>query len=143
MQLSSVVDGCDGELARLRHLATARGGWLDTMLDRYADAAVVVGITVGYAAGHPGVLPWLGGMAAITGFLLASYATKEYALSHGAPYPNDWLNRVKRPRPTTVRDRLWGTARVSLLRHGRDGGALPSRDRGHPRQGVAVATDGP
>ena len=42
VQLSSVVDGCDGELARLRHLATARGGWLDTMLDRYADAAVVV-----------------------------------------------------------------------------------------------------
>ena len=72
------------------------GGWLDTMLDRYADAAVVVGITVGYAAGHPGVLPWLGGMATITGFLLASYTTKEYALSHGAPYPNDWLNRVKR-----------------------------------------------
>ena len=26
VQLSSVVDGCDGELARLRHLATARGG---------------------------------------------------------------------------------------------------------------------
>ena len=66
------------------------------MLDRYADAAVVVGITLGYAAGHAGVLPWLGGMAASTGFLLASYATKEYALSHGAPYPNDWLNRLKR-----------------------------------------------
>ena len=96
VQLSSVVDGCDGELARLRHLATARGGWLDTMLDRYADAAVVVGITLGYAAGHAGVLPWLGGMAASTGFLLASYTTKEYALSHGVPYPNDWLNRVKR-----------------------------------------------
>ena len=96
VQLSSVVDGCDGELARLRHLATARGGWLDTILDRYADAAVVVGITLGYAAGHAGVLPWLGGMAASTGFLLASYTTKEYALSHGVPYPNDWLNRVKR-----------------------------------------------
>ncbi|MEE8129016.1 MAG: NTP transferase domain-containing protein [Vicinamibacterales bacterium] len=96
VQLSSVVDGCDGELARLRHLATARGGWLDTMLDRYADAAVVVGITLGYAAGHAGVLPWLGGMAASTGFLLASYTTKEYALSHGTAYPNDWLNRLKR-----------------------------------------------
>ena len=66
------------------------------MLDRYADAAVVVGITLGYAAGHAGVLPWLGGMAASTGFLLASYTTKEYALSHGTPYPNDWLNRLKR-----------------------------------------------
>ena len=102
VQLSSVVDGCDGEVARLRHQATARGGgggaarWIDTMLDRYADAAVVVGITLGYAAGHASVLPLLGGMAASTGFLLASYATKEYALSHGAPYPNDWLNRLKR-----------------------------------------------
>ena len=96
VQLSSVVDGCDGEVARLKHQATARGGWLDTMLDRYADAAVVIGITLGYAAGHAGVLPWLGGMAASTGFLLASYVTKEYALSHAAPYPNDWLNRLKR-----------------------------------------------
>ena len=107
-------------------------------------AAVVVGITVGYAAGHPGVLPWLGGMAAITGFLLASYTTKEYALSHGAPYPNDWLNRVKRRDLRLFVIACGGLVGVSLLRHGRDGGALPSRDWGHPRHGeVAVATDGP
>ena len=37
------------------------GGWLDTMLDRYADAAVVVGITLGYAAGHPAYSPGLAG----------------------------------------------------------------------------------
>ena len=96
VQLSSVVDGCDGEVARLRHLATSSGAWLDTMLDRYADTAVVVAITLGYAAGHPGALPWLGGLAASTGFLLASYSTKEFALTHGAPYPDDILARVKR-----------------------------------------------
>ena len=96
VQLSSVTDGCDGEVARLRHLATSNGAWLDTMLDRYADAAVVMAITLGYAIGHPGVLPWLGGLAASSGFLLASYSTKEFALTHGAPYPDDVLNRLKR-----------------------------------------------
>ena len=96
VQVSSVVDGCDGEVARLRHLATPSGAWLDTMFDRYADTAVVVAVTLAYAAGHPGVLPWLGGLAASTGFLLASYSTKEFALTHGAPYPDDMLARVKR-----------------------------------------------
>ena len=95
VQFASVVDGCDGEIARLRHLATARGAWLDTMLDRYADSAVVVALTLGYATGHPGVLPWLGGFAAMTSFLLASYATKEFALRSGTSYPNDWLARLK------------------------------------------------
>ena len=95
VQFASVVDGCDGEIARLRHLATARGAWLDTMLDRYADSAVVVALTLGYATGHPGVLPWLGGFAAMTSFLLASYATKEFALRSGMSYPNDWLARSK------------------------------------------------
>ena len=95
VQFASVVDGCDGEIARLRHLATARGTWLDTMLDRYADSAVVVALTLGYATGHPGVLPWLGGFAAMTSFLLASYATKEFALRSGTSYPNDWLARLK------------------------------------------------
>ncbi len=95
VQLASVVDGCDGEIARLRHLSTARGAWLDTMLDRYADSAMVVALTLGYTAGHSGVLPWVGGFTAITGFLLASYSTKEFALRHGAAYPNDWLARLK------------------------------------------------
>ena len=95
VQIASVVDGCDGEIARLRHLATARGAWLDTMLDRYADSAIVVALTLGYTAEHSGVLPWLGGFAASTGFLLASYSTKEFALRHGASYPNDWLARLK------------------------------------------------
>ena len=66
------------------------------MLDRYADTAIVMAITLGYAAGHPGVLPWLGGLAASTGFLLASYSTKEFALTHGVPYPDNVLNRLKR-----------------------------------------------
>jgi len=102
VQFSSVVDGCDGEVARLRQIASPRGGWLDTMLDRYADLAVVVAITFAYSSsylghpGHPGALTWMGGLLALSGFFMASYVTKEYALRHGKPYPADFLNRIKR-----------------------------------------------
>ncbi len=66
VQFSSVVDGCDGEVARLRQIASPRGGWLDTILDRYADLAVVLAITFAYSSsyaghpGHPGALAWMG-----------------------------------------------------------------------------------
>ena len=96
VQMSSIVDGCDGEIARLKHWATNRGAWLDTMLDRYADIAVTLAITLAYARHHPSPLVWLGGMVALSGFILAGYVTKEYKIRHGRPYPNDLVNRLKR-----------------------------------------------
>jgi CDP-L-myo-inositol myo-inositolphosphotransferase len=95
-QAASVVDGCDGEVARLRQATTPRGAWLDTVLDRYADMALVVAITFAYASRHPSALPWLGGMITASGFVLASYVTKEYSLRHGRSYPHDLLDRIKR-----------------------------------------------
>ncbi len=96
IQLASVVDGCDGEIARIKLLQSSRGAWLDTMLDRYADLAV--GIAVTFAASRQYSAPWIwpAGLVAIMSFLLASYVTKEYELRFGKPYPNNQLNRLKR-----------------------------------------------
>jgi CDP-L-myo-inositol myo-inositolphosphotransferase len=96
VQASSVLDGCDGEIARLKRRATRRGAWLDTILDRYADSAVTLAITLAAARLWDGPWVWLGGMVALAGFILASYTTKEYAIRHQSPYPNDVLNRLKR-----------------------------------------------
>ena len=96
VQAASVIDGCDGEIARLKHLSSPRGAWLDTVLDRYADLAVTLAVTFAYAAVHPGPLPWIIGFLAAFGFILASYVTKEFAIRMGEPYPNDILNRLKR-----------------------------------------------
>lgn len=96
VQGSSILDGCDGEIARLKYRATRSGAWLDTILDRYADLAVTVAITFAHARSHADPLVWLGGMVALAGFILASYTTKEYVIRHGYPYPNDILNRLKR-----------------------------------------------
>lgn len=84
VQAASILDGCDGELARLKFLQSKRGAWLDTLLDRYADAAVAVAMTIAAAADGT-LMPWIIGMAALLGFMLPSYATKEFELRFRHP----------------------------------------------------------
>ena len=47
--LQSIVDSCDGELARLRFQFSALGQWLDNVADDVVDSALMV--TLGIAAG--------------------------------------------------------------------------------------------
>jgi len=66
--LSGFCDALDGVLARLYQQTTTFGGFLDSLLDRYADAAVYMGIIVG------GLCDALWGLIALTGSLLVSYS---------------------------------------------------------------------
>ncbi|HUT87340.1 MAG TPA: NTP transferase domain-containing protein [Candidatus Heimdallarchaeota archaeon] len=97
IQLGSVLDGCDGEVARLTFRSSRFGAWLDTLLDRYGDAAVAVGITWGFWRLYPTPWVWFGGMIALTGFLLTSYTKKEYALRYRKSIPRGiWMRLIKR-----------------------------------------------
>ncbi|MFC2069473.1 CDP-alcohol phosphatidyltransferase family protein [Chloroflexota bacterium] len=73
VQLSSIVDGIDGSLARLRGMTSEFGGFLDSVLDRYADIFIVLGLTIWslFHEPYPGI--WLAGMLAITGIICISY----------------------------------------------------------------------
>lgn len=76
IQASSIVDGVDGDLARLQGRTSPFGAVFDATLDRYADAAIVGGMTW-WAWSHPdlsGPQPIVVGLAALTGFLLVSYS---------------------------------------------------------------------
>jgi archaetidylinositol phosphate synthase len=66
--LSGFCDTLDGVLARLYGETTVFGGFLDSLLDRYADAAIYMGIVVG------GLCSVLWGLAALVGSLLVSYS---------------------------------------------------------------------
>ncbi len=44
--LAQVLDGVDGQVARLSEQATAAGAFLDSVLDRYADGTLVIGLTI-------------------------------------------------------------------------------------------------
>jgi len=46
VQAASIIDGVDGELARLYRKATPWGGYLDSVLDRISDVAIVAGLTL-------------------------------------------------------------------------------------------------
>ncbi len=99
VQLASIVDGCDGEIARLKFMRSQFGGWFDTVLDRYADVAVATGIIVGFARHAPGTTTWLLGILAATGFVMFSYTKKEYQVQYSAPMPpHPWYDRVPASR---------------------------------------------
>jgi archaetidylinositol phosphate synthase len=66
--LSGFCDALDGVVARLYEQATVFGGFLDSLLDRYADAAVYLGIIVS------GLCHVLLGLIALSGSLLVSYS---------------------------------------------------------------------
>jgi choline kinase/phosphatidylglycerophosphate synthase len=81
---SSVADGVDGEVARLQHRGGPRGALLDGVLDRVADAAILVGLGLWALEGHGarGVLVLT--VAATAGALL-SMASKDRAAALGLP----------------------------------------------------------
>ncbi len=66
--LSGFCDVLDGLTARLHHKATFFGGFLDSLLDRYADAAVYVCVIIS------GLCDALWGLVALVGSLLVSYS---------------------------------------------------------------------
>ena len=72
-QLSSIADGIDGSLARLKGMVSVYGSFLDSVLDRYADALIVLGMTL-WSLSHEGYSQvWLVGFLAIVGTLSVSY----------------------------------------------------------------------
>lgn len=70
---SGFFDALDGALARIYEEATTFGGFLDSLLDRYADAIVLSGIILGGLCEPIGPAGLIAGLAALTGSLLVSY----------------------------------------------------------------------
>jgi archaetidylinositol phosphate synthase len=79
--LNGLFDAIDGKVAKLTHKASARGDFLDHVLDRYADVFMV---------GALALSPWCRspiGLLAIVGVLLTSYmGTQAQAVGHQRDY---------------------------------------------------------
>ncbi len=90
-QLASIIDGCDGEIARLKQSQSEFGGWFDAVLDRYADAVLLFGLMWHEFAVTGTNLSVVLGFAAIVGSFLNSYTADKYdglmaQRLRGAPY---------------------------------------------------------
>jgi len=78
VHIHSIVDGCDGEVARLKLRQTKYGGWLDSVLDRYVDAAIILGLVYGYWSINGDTTIWIIGFFALIGSFLNSYTSDKY-----------------------------------------------------------------
>jgi len=65
---SGFCDTLDGVLARTHQQASVFGGFFDSVLDRYADAAVYTGVIIG------GLCDPIWGLIALAGSLMVSYS---------------------------------------------------------------------
>jgi len=77
-QFASVVDGCDGEVARIKFQNSHYGGWFDAVLDRYADAFLLFGLTWHAYTVKTDNLILLTGFLAIIGSFVLSYTADKY-----------------------------------------------------------------
>jgi choline kinase/phosphoglycolate phosphatase-like HAD superfamily hydrolase/phosphatidylglycerophosphate synthase len=93
--LASVLDGSDGEVARLTYRSSPFGAFLDAVLDRAADGILFTGAAI-YLATDAHLRDLLGGAqvpfalavsgAALVGHLLVSYTTAKAAIDLGQGY---------------------------------------------------------
>ena len=75
--MASVIDGCDGEVARLKFSESEYGGWFDAVLDRYADAFLLFGLTWhAFSMSGREIDLFVGFMAIIGSFMLSYTADK-------------------------------------------------------------------
>ena len=77
-QFASIIDGCDGEVARLKYQSSALGGWFDAVLDRYADAFLLFGLTWHLLAREANGWVLFTGFMAIIGSFMLSYTADKY-----------------------------------------------------------------
>lgn len=71
--ICGLFDAIDGAVARLTSRETAFGGVLDSVIDRYIDFAIFIGIIYGGLAGAGNLPSWVWGILALTGSFMVSY----------------------------------------------------------------------
>lgn len=100
IQLASILDGSDGEIARLKKLESPFGGFLDALLDRYSDSLILFGMA--YFAWTASANARLFGGAweplialvavlAIVGTLMVSYSSAKAFTDFGHRYRGRWV----------------------------------------------------
>ncbi len=77
-QFASIIDGCDGEVARLKYQSSDFGGWFDAVLDRYADAFLLFGLTWHLLAVEASGWVLFAGFMAIIGSFMLSYTADKH-----------------------------------------------------------------
>jgi CDP-L-myo-inositol myo-inositolphosphotransferase len=88
-QCAAVLDGVDGELARVRYQDSAFGGLYDALLDRIGEAAVIGGMTLYAWLMGAGALAVALGFAALAGNSLSMIVKEKYGTQFQRPWATE------------------------------------------------------
>jgi CDP-L-myo-inositol myo-inositolphosphotransferase len=88
-QCASVLDGVDGELARVRYQDSPFGGFYDALLDRIGEAAVIGGMTLYAWVMGAGASAVALGFAALAGNSLSMLVKEKYGTQFRRPWAMD------------------------------------------------------
>jgi CDP-L-myo-inositol myo-inositolphosphotransferase len=100
VQLSSVLDGSDGEIARLKKMESPFGGFLDSVFDRVGDSVILFGMSYfAWQAAQNALffgVAWtslvlLVAMLAIIGNLMVSYTSARALVDLDIRYRGRWI----------------------------------------------------
>lgn len=80
-QAQSVLDGCDGEMARLTYQFSRRGQWLDSIGDDLTNYSVCIGLAIGQARvlNEP-ILYWLGAGVLVVQLVMSGFLYRRMLL---------------------------------------------------------------
>jgi len=96
----SILDGCDGEVARLKLQVSDFGCWLDTICDYLYYFATFAGVTIGVlrTKGDPSLVGWSMTMfaGAILTFIVAGIGRKRLAGDRPEQYLQRWQDHAER-----------------------------------------------
>ncbi len=74
-QISSILDGIDGEIARAAMRTSRFGGWFDSVLDRYVDFLFLLCLAI---VSNLSLIGWIVACLAMFGSFMVSYSTERY-----------------------------------------------------------------
>jgi choline kinase/phosphatidylglycerophosphate synthase len=106
-QLSSIIDGVDGEIARLKFQKSNYGGLFDSILDRYADYFIVIGMAYAWYSTTNNAAALLASAAALTGMPMSMLFKEKYHSLTGKPFLPELHDGVFRYFPANRDGRLF------------------------------------
>lgn len=77
----ALLDGCDGEIARLKHMSSPSGAAYDVAADHVAHLATFIALPVGVSRVHPGQDWLIPGVLLVSGFIACGYSVWKLVLS--------------------------------------------------------------
>jgi len=106
-QVSSIFDGVDGEIARLKFLKSSYGGLLDAVLDRYADFLIVIGMAYSWYSKTKNIVVLLVCAAALTGLPMSMLIKEKFHALTGRPFIPESYDGIFRYLPANRDGRMF------------------------------------